>query len=146
MAGLTFNCKLQGLKPLLSKLGDPQVLEAAKVHLLRACGFVRDEAVIHAPWDSGHGRGSLTFELGKDMRSLTGVVGTPLKYMAYQEFGTGKLTDWPGGMKSGSKHALWPSGGLAPRKYLRNAFEAKKSAVQYEMQKTLNDVVSRLAK
>lgn len=170
MAGLTFDCKLKGLQPLLKKLKDPGVMASAQQHMLRACQIVRDDAAVRAPADTGHLRSSITFELGKDMRSLTGVVGSPLTYAPYMEFGTGRLTDYPGGGKKShyppaaaldlwaSRHgmgnkagfivarAIARRGGLAPRKFMRNAFEAKSSAVQYEMQKVLNDVVAELAK
>lgn len=170
MAGLTFNCELEGLAPLLKKLNNPGVLAAAKQRMLRSCQIVRDEAAVRAPADTGHLRSSLTFELGKEVKGITGAVGSPLAYAPYMEFGTGRLTDYPGGGK-GSHYPpaaaldLWASrhgfgdrggfivaraiarrGGLAPRKFLRGAFEAKKNAVEEEMKKTLNDVIGVLSK
>lgn len=168
MAGLTIHAELEGLESLLKKLGDPRVAALAKEHMTRSCIFVRDEAAVRAPVNTGQLRSSLTYMVGTDMHSITGVVGSPVQHAPYVEFGTGRLTDYPGGGKGyhyppPAALDLWASrhgfasgaivariiakrGGLRPRRFLRSAFEDKTEAIKAEMTKLLEDVIEVLRK
>ena len=168
MAGIAINVRIEGLAPLLKKLDDPRVLELAQQHMLKACIFVRDDAAVRAPVDTGRLRSSLTFGLGKEMHGITGVVGSPVQYAPHMEYGTGRLTDYPGGGKGyhhppGAALDVWASrhgfasgaivariiakrGGLRPRRFLRDAFAAKTDAIKEEMGKLLDDVIEVLKK
>lgn len=104
-------------------------------------------AVSRSPVDTGYLRASLTYESESDGQNAVVVIGSNVKYAIYMEFGTGALTDWPGGGKGyhfpppaalerwARRHgfgenggfvvarAIARRGGLAPRRYLRTAIE-----------------------
>ena len=132
----------------------------------QATYLVESEAARRAPVDTGRLRASLTSRVRGVGTVIAGEVGTNVKYAAYMEYGTGRLTDWPGGGKGrhwppGGKLEVWAKrhgfesgfvvariiglrGGLKPRRYLRGALQANESRIQQMFADALDRVLRRI--
>ena len=117
-----------------------------------------------APVDTGRLRGSIGYQIDRRTIPTYAKVGTNVAYARYMEYGTGALSDKPetvAGWKfpTGAELDTWArrhgfaqgshvadiirwKGGLAPRRYLRNAFEKSKS----DIQKLLRNMAAEIEK
>jgi len=172
--------KLEGVEDIdkiIRRLNDPRVKSIASKHMNVALIHIETPAKVNAAGKgpSGYGSGgtgqgisSITHMVEPIGSDLQGIVGSPNKHMAYQEYGTGLLYDGPG-PKPGKRH--WPPpavletwakrngiasawavaraiglrGGLRPKKFLRKAWEGAKGNVISEMNKILPDIGRRMA-
>jgi len=130
--------------PLLNAMRDATLL------------VVRD-ARLNAPVDTGRLRASIVPSVTADGNEVRGVVGSNVFYAPYMEFGTGTFgkggRHWPpsGALETWAKKHKIPSGflvaraiglrgGLKPRRYLRDAFDANKARIR----RMIGDVVARI--
>lgn len=88
MAGKTgFNMPIGGLMSGLSGLAT-QATSNSKAGMARACAHLEREIKGRAPVDTGHLRGSYTFNVEESGNTVVGHVGTNVPYAIHQEFGT----------------------------------------------------------
>lgn len=133
----------------------------------QAALLLEGAARMKAPVNTGQLRASITHDVREVGGDIQGLVGSNVVHAPYMEFGTGTVTDGTGG--TGKAHfppaaalarwchlhgldglefviarAIGRRGGLAPRRYLREAFEEKMSEVRAVLMKTLDDVAAKL--
>ena len=95
---------------------------------------IETEAISMAPVDLGILRSSINGEVD----GLNGVVGTPITYAPYMEFGTGGLVDVPAGLED---YAIKFKGtgikqvNIPPRPYLIPAFKKHTVIMMAELEK-----------
>lgn len=95
---------------------------------------IETEAIGMAPVDLGILKASINGEVD----GLNGVVGTPIKYAPYMEFGTGGLVDVPAGLEDYAikfKGAGIKQVNLFPRPFLIPAFKKHTTIMLAELQK-----------
>lgn len=81
------------------------------------------------------GTGELRDKINYQIRDNVAVVGSPLHYAIYQEFGTGEFAENGAGRKGGwaykDQEGKWHyTRGVKPQKFLRNAFRDNSARVQ----------------
>lgn len=95
---------------------------------------IETDAISMAPVDLGILRSSINGEVD----GLNGVVGTPVKYAPYMEFGTGGLVDVPAGLEDYAmkfKGAGIKQVNLFPRPFLIPAFKKHTTIMLAELEK-----------
>lgn len=95
---------------------------------------IETEAISAAPVDLGILRSSINGEVD----GLNGVVGTPIRYAPYLEFGTGGLVDVPAGLEDYAikfKGAGVKTVNIPPRPYLIPAFKKHTAIMISELEK-----------
>ncbi len=95
---------------------------------------IETEAAASAPVDLGILRSSINGEVD----GLNGIVGTPIKYAPYMEFGTGGLVDVPAGLEDYAmkfKGAGIKQVNLFPRPFLIPAFKKHTTKMMEELKK-----------
>lgn len=95
---------------------------------------IETEATSLAPVDLGILKSSINGEVN----GLNGIVGTPVKYAPYMEFGTGGLVDVPAGLEdyaSMFKGAGVKQVNLFPRPFLIPAFKKHTTIMLQELEK-----------
>ena len=95
---------------------------------------IETEAVTMAPVDLGVLRASINGEVD----GLNGIIGTPVKYAPYMEFGTGGLVDVPEGLEDYAmkfKGAGIKQVNLFPRPFLIPAFKKHTTKMLEELNK-----------
>lgn len=95
---------------------------------------IETEAITNAPVDLGILRSSINGEV----EGLNGVVGTPVEYAPYLEFGTGGLVDVPAGLEDYAikfKGAGIKQVNMPPRPYLIPAFKKHTAIMLTELEK-----------
>ena len=159
---------IEGLDKALAKLHDAGVIARPSTRMLtRMATAVVARAKTRAPVDTGRLRSSITFVLDtKNAVPHWAKVGTNVFYAPYMEFGTGRLSDFPGphkeqhnppagalnvwarrhGFKGGWQVARIISmrGGLAPRMYLRKAVEEAMAEFRKAGKDCLSDIGTEL--
>ncbi len=157
--------EVEGLEEALKKLSPDVYAKPLRDFFKRAGIYISDKAKELAPVDTGRLRSSLTYVVDDAEPPQYAQIGTNVEYAPYMEFGTGFETDGEGG--SGARHwppadalDVWASrhgfasgaevariigirGGLKPRRYLRNAFEQSKDALQGFLREMKNDILNR---
>lgn len=101
---------------------------------------IEAEAISMAPVDLGILRSSINGEVD----GLNGVVGTPIRYAPYLEFGTGGLVDVPAGLEDYAikfKGAGIKQVNIPPRPYLIPAFKKHTAIMMSELEKLYLDGV-----
>jgi len=169
--------RIENLDQIISRMEDPHVKEIASKHMRYGLALIEEPARINAAGvgpsgygasGSGHGVNTITSVVVDGGNDMLGIVGSPLEYMAYQEYGTGLLYDGPG-PKPGKAHypppaaletwcrrngiasawgvsrAIGRRGGLRPKRFLRKAWEQAKPGVTSEMGKILPEITRRMA-
>lgn len=164
---IEINASVEGLEKVIQKLSDPQVAKHASKRMDRALLHIEAGAKMHAPNFMGGVASSITHEVNLLGGDVQGVVGSPLKVAAYQEFGTGLLSDapnaprrrhWPPADaldvwarrvagKTGREIAFFIGrrGGLKPKRFLRNSFDENFERVKSELASILDDVANFMA-
>lgn len=95
---------------------------------------IETEATTLAPVDLGILKSSINGEIN----GLNGVIGTPVKYAPYMEFGTGGLVDVPEGLEDYAmkfKGAGIKQVNIPPRPFLTLAFRKHTSIMLEELKK-----------
>lgn len=95
---------------------------------------IETEATSLAPVDLGILKSSINGEVN----GLNGIVGTPIKYAPYMEFGTGGLVDVPAGLEDYAgrfKGAGVKQVNLFPRPFLIPAFKKYTAIMLQELEK-----------
>ncbi len=95
---------------------------------------IETEAASMAPVDLGILRSSINGEVD----GLNGIIGTPVKYAPYMEFGTGGLVDVPAGLEDYAikfKGAGIKQVNLFPRPFLIPAFKKHTTIMMAELEK-----------
>lgn len=95
---------------------------------------IETEAIASAPVDLGILKSSINGEV----EGLNGIVGTPIKYAPYIEFGTGGLVDVPVGLESYAmqfKGAGIKQVNMFPRPFLIPAFKKHTAIMLAELEK-----------
>lgn len=99
---------------------------------------IETEATSLAPVDLGILKSSINGEVN----GLNGIVGTPVKYAPYMEFGTGGLVDVPAGLEDYAirfKGAGIKQVNLMPRPFLIPAFKKHTAIMLRELEKLYLD-------
>lgn len=146
------------------KIEDPRLFgDPLRNFLGRAVVFLQGLARENAPVDRGQLSQSITFGVDSSPMPLFAKVGTNKSYAPAMEYGTGALsekpsavTDWKfptgreldtwakrHGFKSGYivANIIAARGGLAPRRYLRRAFETGKRDIQHFMNQAAAEIM-----
>lgn len=142
----TETIRVHGLPELMRKLDPSKIAGAPARNFLNKWAIATErEAKAGAPVWRGHLRRSLTHDVDGGTFPTSARVGTNAPHAPFMEYGTGLLSDGPGG--GGGRHfpppaalAPWAAskglnpyqvalgiyrrGGLKPRRYLRNASES----------------------
>ena len=156
---------VEGLDAALAKVG-PELYAKPLRDFFKKCGiYVSDRAKELAPVDTGRLRASLTYEVDEGEPPQQVAIGTNVEYAPYMEFGTGMVSDGPDGARG--RH--WPPaaaldvwaarhgfssgahvariigmrGGLEPKRYLRNAFEQAREAINGFLVDMKADIANR---
>lgn len=154
---------IEGLDAALAKV-SPELYAKPLRDFFKKCGiYVSDRAKELAPVDTGRLRSSLTYVVDEGEPPQQVAIGSNVEYAPYMEFGTGLVTDGEGG---GARH--WPPsdaldvwaarhgfssgadvariigmrGGLEPRRYLRNAFEQSREAINGFLNDMKDDIAN----
>lgn len=156
---------VEGLDAALAKLG-PELYARPLRDFFKKCGiYVSDRAKELAPVDTGRLRASLTYQVDEGEPPQQVAIGTNVEYAPYMEFGTGMMSDgpdgprarhWPPadalniwanrhGFSSGAQvaHIIGMRGGLEPKRYLRNAFEQAREAINGFLGDMKDDIAAR---
>ncbi len=161
---MEINAEIEGLDEALRKLSPELYAKPLRDFFKKASIYISDRAKELAPVDTGRLRSSLTYNVDDADPPQYAQVGTNVEYAPYMEFGTGLLTDGEGG--AGVRHwppadalDVWASrhgfasgahvariigmrGGLEPRRYLRNAFEQAKGAIEGFLKDMKEDILA----
>ena len=155
---------IEGLDAALAKVG-PELYAKPLRDFFKRCGiYVSDRAKELAPVDTGRLRASLTYVVDTGEPPQQVEMGTNVEYAKPVEFGTGMLSDapdssqsrhWPPaaaldvwaarhGFSSGAHVAriIGMRGGLEPRRYLRNAFEQSREAINGFLNDMKDDIAN----
>lgn len=163
---LDIQYEVKGLDELLARIADPAVFQPLTRRMEMAAITIENAAKTNAPVDTGRLRASITHQVTSDVDYVEARIGPNVTYGAYMEYGTGRLTDFPGGGKGshwppGAALDVWASrhgfasgyqvariigkrGGLAPRRYLRNALRDNLAKIIELIGRTVQDVAQRL--
>lgn len=145
------NAYLERVKADLAKL------DAA---MEKACLIVERYAREGAPVDTGRLRASITHEVEHENGQIIGIVGSNVDYAPWMEEGTGTFTGHsphypPGaalevwarrhGFDSGYQvaRAIGRRGGLAPRRFLAQAFEQHQAEIERVLDTEVSAVIER---
>lgn len=95
--------------------------------------FVEDSAKLLVPVDTGNLRGSLSHKVIESEMSV--IIGTPVEYGPYIEFGTGEFAESGQGRKggwfyTGADGKSYFTFGNKPQPFLRPAFLENKGAIK----------------
>jgi HK97 gp10 family phage protein len=115
--------------------------------LTKACMIIESQAKSLTPVETGALRDSMSHEVRVKDGEAVGVVGSPLKYAVYVEFGTGEFAENGAGRKGGWTYSTPDGGfhktkGMRPRKMIRTAFKTKKADIVRVLEKELGGVFS----
>lgn len=156
-----------GLERVLGKLSARLYAGPLRDFLLRSVICIEKRAKENAPVDTGRLRSSIGHRVDGATPPTWGSVGTNVHYAPYMEYGTGALSDGPGGggrhwppgdalntwalrhgFKSGGQVAriIGRRGGLRPRRYLRKALKESLSDIRRFVGRLGEDVGRRWGK
>lgn len=114
--------------------------------------IVERAAKKNAPVDTGRLRASLMPEVRMEKESIVGVVGSNVTYAPYMEFGTrphwppiAALETWARrhGRSAYYVAKLISERGLAPRKFLQNAFESNRERIIRRLESGIHKIVEK---
>ena len=135
--------KIEGLDKItatLDKLCDTSKLEKA---MNNACLIVERDARSLCPKNTGKLRESIESNIVVESWEIKGVVGTPLEYAPYINYGTGifavkggRKTPWCYQDDNGQWHT---TSGQKPQPFLTNAFEQNKQAIIEQIKEGLKN-------
>lgn len=97
--------------------------------------MIKSAVKANAPTDTGQLRNSIDYQLKAVNGRVVGIVGSPLQYALYVEFGTGEFAENGGGRKGGWVYQD-PSGewfftwGQEPQSFMRDAFRQYKGKIK----------------
>lgn len=157
--------EVEGLDEALKKVSPELYAKPLRDFFKKAGIYVSDAAKQGAPVDTGRLRASLTYVVDEGEPPQQVAIGTNVEYAPYMEFGTGTMSDGPDGAKGrhwppGDALDVWASrhgyesgsqvariigmrGGLEPRRYLRNAFEQAREAINGFLAQMKNDILGQ---
>lgn len=96
--------------------------------------FIKSAIKTNAPVDLGFLRDSIDYQIKKEGARVVGIIGSPLQYAIYVEFGTGEFAENSAGRKGGWVYQD-PSGewyftwGQEPNPFMRDAFRDNKQQI-----------------
>jgi HK97 gp10 family phage protein len=156
--------KIVNLSHVLARL-DPQLALKAVHRIADNIGeLVVGNAAQKAPVDTGLLRASIAYGVRRGDRETAIDIGSNIEYAFYVEFGTGALTDWPGGGKGhhfpppaklerwARRHgfregggflvarAIARRGGLPPRRFIRDAVEESMPGIEVMAQEVAREI------
>jgi hypothetical protein len=163
------NVEIPELAELVKRIGDPQVNAALARRMQDAVNILEKAVKANAPVDGGQTRASFHTQVRDLGTDVIGSVGTNLKQAWFMEYGTGLLSDAPNATHKrhwppGAALEVWASrhgfgkgggyivariiglrGGLAPRRFMRNALRDNLDRVWRTVAKAADDVAKRMA-
>lgn len=132
-----------------SKKAKQAIADGMDAGLEAALLIVEAQAKALTPVDSGGLRDSLTHAQEKTSGGWSGIVGTPLMYGIYVEFGTGEFASNGAGRKGGWRY-MAPDGkwyftkGMQAQPFLLPAFRRTKKNVETTLGAKLKEVTGKL--
>lgn len=161
---MTVDVKVINLGPVLQRFRPETILRALKRMANNTGEIIVKKAVGKAPVDTGLLRASLAHEVKEDNEQIMIDVGSNVEYAIFVEYGTGALTDWPGGGKGyhfpppaklerwAQRHGFPPGGGfvvaraiarrggLPPKRYIRDAIDESIADIEKMAQAVAQDI------
>lgn len=124
--GFTFISYKDRIKAELDKVAERAITMALEV--------VKSAAKSNAPVDFGFLRDTIDYKLKNINGQVVGIVGSPLKYAIYVEFGTGEFAENGAGRKGGwvyqDPEGEWVfTWGQEPEPFMRDAFRQNKKQI-----------------
>lgn len=159
---------LLGVKQLTRVLKPETIGEPLRNWFKRVTFKVEGEAKKRAPVDMGRLRSSISTDVDKAKVPQYATIGSNLTYAPFMEFGTGTLSDGPGGSNSphyppssaldswAARHgidsgfivarAIGRRGGLKPRRFLRDGVKASMPFARASLKAMGRDIGKRFSK
>ena len=105
--------------------------------ITKACLITQSEIKLNTPVGKvagGELRDTIDYKVNQDGTKIIGIIGSPLIYAPYVEFGTGEYAENGQGRKGGwaykSPDGKWNfTRGMTPRKFMRNGFRQAKDFI-----------------
>ena len=162
--------ELMGLERLMRKLTPDLYAKPVRTLLTKAANKIIAEAKHRAPVAPGGGllRRSITKEVDSAKVPTWAKVGSAVEYAPFQEYGTGLMSDHPGGKRGrhwppGKALNVWAAkkgftsgyhvakiigrrGGLRPVRYLREGLKASMPTIEALVDKALRQIQANWGK
>lgn len=129
----------QGFEELIAKLAQMGSEEKVQQALNKACLIVEREAKQNCPSQTGELRSSIS----STVEGTTGIVGTPLQYAAYVEYGTGLFAVGGNGRKDvpwryqNAKGEWFQTSGMQPQPFLIPALNNNRTQIIEALQEAI---------